>query len=76
MLHEKHDIDYLVGHHEYSQFIGHPLWKETDPGYLTEKSDPGDNFMTRLRTTLASLNVKAPPERTKASGPSLIDERN
>lgn len=76
MLHEKHDIEYLVGHHEYSQFIGHPLWKETDPGYLTDKIDPGDDFMTRLRTTLASLNVKAPPKRAKASGPSLIDEKN
>ena len=76
MLHEKHDIEYLVGHHEYSQFIGHPLWKETDPGYLTEKSDPGDDFMARLRTTLAGLDFKAAPEKAKASGPSLIDERN
>lgn len=76
MLHDKHDIEYLVGHHEYTQFIDHPLWKETDPGYLTDKEDPGDEFMTRLRTTLADLSMKAPPERERASGPDLIDEKN
>ena len=76
MLHEKHDIEYLVGHHEYTQFIDHPLWKESDSGYLTDKEDPGDEFMTRLRSTLADLNIKAPPDRPRASGPGLINETN
>lgn len=76
MLHEKHDIEYLVGHHEYSQFIDHPLWKETDPGYLTDKIDPGDEFMARLRTALADLDMKAPPDRPRATGPDLINETN
>lgn len=76
MLHEKHDIEYLVGHHEYSQFIDHPLWKETDSGYLTDKIDPGDEFMARLRTSLADLKMKAPPDRPRATGPDLIDEKN
>ena len=31
-------IEYLIGHYEYKDFIGTPLWKETDPNYLTGKS--------------------------------------
>jgi N-acetylmuramoyl-L-alanine amidase len=42
-LKKKYDIEYVIGHHEYKAFIGHPLWKETDPNYLTSKSDPGDD---------------------------------
>lgn len=76
MLHDKYPVEYLIGHHEYSKFIGHPLWKETDPGYLTEKSDPGDAFMARLRERLGALNFKGAPDRPKATGPGLIDERN
>jgi hypothetical protein len=76
MLNEKYDIEYLIGHHEYSMFIGHPLWKESDPGYLTEKVDPGDEFMGRLRTRLDTAGFKGPPDRPKAAGPDLINETN
>ena len=76
MLAAKYDIEYLIGHHEYSQFIGHPLWKESDPGYLTEKVDPGDEFMGRLRARLAALEFAGAPDRPKASGPDLINETN
>jgi N-acetylmuramoyl-L-alanine amidase len=76
MLNDKYDIEYLIGHHEYSMFIGHPLWKESDPGYLTEKVDPGDEFMGRLRTRLDTAGFKGPPDRPKASAPGLIDETN
>jgi N-acetyl-anhydromuramyl-L-alanine amidase AmpD len=75
MLSGKYPLEYLIGHHEYSKFIGHPLWKESDSGYLTEKSDPGDGFMARLRAELSDLDLKAAPDRDKASGPGLIDER-
>jgi N-acetyl-anhydromuramyl-L-alanine amidase AmpD len=61
-LSEKHPIEYVIGHHEYQRFIGHPLWKETDPNYLTQKSDPGDVFMAELRQRLRKLGLQGPPE--------------
>lgn len=57
----KYDIDYVIGHHEYKKFIGHPLWKEKDPDYLTDKSDPGDAFMEKVRNNLSDLNLKPLP---------------
>ena len=57
----KYPIEYVIGHHEYQTFRNHPLWLETDANYLTEKSDPGDEFMARLRQKLAKLNLKGPP---------------
>ncbi len=50
---QKYDIKYVIGHHEYQQFIGHPLWIEKDPNYLTEKDDPGDAFMNKIRNRLS-----------------------
>jgi len=61
-LAEKYDIDYVIGHHEYQRFRDHPLWLEKDPNYLTEKSDPGDAFMERLRGELSDLNLQALPQ--------------
>ncbi|MDH5602395.1 MAG: N-acetylmuramoyl-L-alanine amidase [Cyclobacteriaceae bacterium] len=61
-LHRTYDIQYVIGHHEYTSFKGHPLWKEVDPDYITIKTDPGDEFMKRLRKKLSSLNIKGPPE--------------
>ena len=63
LLAEKYPIDYVIGHHEYPRFIGHPRWKEKDPTYLTEKDDPGDAFMTRLRSRLSDLPLKEVPHR-------------
>jgi len=57
-LAQKYDIEYVIGHHEYQRFRSHPLWLEKDPDYLTEKSDPGDEFMQRLRNDLTGLNLK------------------
>ncbi len=57
-------IEYLIGHHEYRAFEGHPLWLEKDPAYRTRKSDPGDAFMTAVRTAVADLQLKGPPEVT------------
>lgn len=58
----KYDIDYVIGHHEYQHFIGHPLWKELDANYLTEKDDPGDEFMERLRSELSGFNLLPIPQ--------------
>jgi N-acetyl-anhydromuramyl-L-alanine amidase AmpD len=51
-------IEYLIGHHEYREFEGHPLWREVDEGYRTEKSDPGERFMQAVRDGVADLDLK------------------
>ncbi|MCC5927725.1 MAG: N-acetylmuramoyl-L-alanine amidase [Cyclobacteriaceae bacterium] len=57
----KYPIEYLIGHHEYQRFRTTEIWKETDPDYLTFKTDPGDEFMLKLRTLLKPLNLKGAP---------------
>lgn len=42
-------IRYLIGHFEYGRFRRTPLWEERDSTYLTPKTDPGVDFMTKLR---------------------------
>jgi N-acetyl-anhydromuramyl-L-alanine amidase AmpD len=61
-LSKRHSIDYVIGHYEYKLFIGHPLWKEVDPGYLTDKTDPGVDFIYKVRAGLSELNLKAIPQ--------------
>ena len=61
-LAKKYDIDYLIGHHEYTAFEGHELWLEVDEGYRTKKTDPGDNFMKKIRKATKRLNFKPVPE--------------
>ncbi|MEJ2003691.1 MAG: peptidoglycan recognition family protein, partial [Cyclobacteriaceae bacterium] len=57
-LSEKYDIEYLIGHYEYTKFENHELWLEKDPGYRTVKVDPGTEFMTSLREDLDDLGFK------------------
>ena len=54
-------IAYLIGHHEYTAFEDHPLWLEQNPGYRTEKHDPGPEVMTHLRSRLRPLGLKGAP---------------
>jgi hypothetical protein len=57
-------IRYLIGHHEYTdrRLPHYALFKELDPNYRpTVKSDPGPEFMSRLR------------ERVKQRGLTLED---
>lgn len=61
-LTQQYDIEYLIGHHEYTLFEGHPLWKELDDDYRTEKIDPGAVFMLQLRTKLDELELKGIPQ--------------
>jgi len=42
-------LEYMIGHHEYTQCENTPLWLETDKSYKTIKYDPGEHFMQRLR---------------------------
>ena len=60
-LNKKYKLTYVIGHHEYYAFQGTPLWKESDPNYLTQKQDPGPKFMKKLRKKLADLNFKSNP---------------
>lgn len=41
-------IKYVIGHNEYLQFKGSPLWLEKDPNYQTDKTDPGPEFVNRV----------------------------
>ncbi len=62
-LAEKYNIEYLIGHHEYTAFEGHELWLEVDEGYRTKKTDPGDEFMKKVRKATKRFNFKPIPER-------------
>lgn len=61
-LADKYDIDYLIGHYEYTKFEGHQLWLEKDDGYRTEKTDPGEDFMRKVREATKGLDFKPVPE--------------
>jgi N-acetyl-anhydromuramyl-L-alanine amidase AmpD len=60
-LSDKYDIDYLIGHYEYTNFEGHELWLEKDAGYRTEKTDPGEDFMMKVREATESHSFKPVP---------------
>lgn len=61
----KYKIQYLIGHYEYTLFKGTPLWKETDPNYQTGKTDPGADFMQKIRMNLKDLSLKGIPVKSK-----------
>ena len=60
-LSKKYNIQYLIGHYEYTLFKNSPLWKETNPNYQTGKNDPGVDFMQKIRTKLKDLKLSGPP---------------
>ncbi len=60
-LSEKYDIEYLIGHYEYTNFEGHELWLEKDAGYRTVKTDPGEDFMEKVRKATLKNNFKPVP---------------
>ncbi|MDX1760986.1 MAG: peptidoglycan recognition family protein [Christiangramia sp.] len=61
-LKKKYDIDYLIGHYEYTRFEDHELWLEVDEGYRTQKTDPGKKFMEDVRKAVSDLNFKPVPK--------------
>lgn len=62
-LSSKYEIDYLIGHYEYQNFEEHSLWLEVDDGYRTEKTDPGEQFMTKVRNASKKFNFKPVPKK-------------
>lgn len=62
-LSRKYDIEYVIGHHEYTLFEDHEFWLEKDEGYRTSKFDPGDEFMSKVRKATQKLNFKEIPKK-------------
>ena len=60
-LKSKYDIDYVIGHYEYTLFEDHELWLEKDEGYRTVKTDPGEKFLKRVKRATKKLNFKPTP---------------
>jgi len=60
-LAKKYNIEYLIGHYEYTDFEDHPLWLEKDDGYRTKKTDPGEDFMRKVRQATENLDFKENP---------------
>jgi N-acetyl-anhydromuramyl-L-alanine amidase AmpD len=60
-LSDLYDIEYVIGHYEYTLFEEHPLWLEQDKGYRTQKTDPGPDFMKQVRKGIRKLNLKGAP---------------
>lgn len=50
-------ITHLIGHYEYRDMETNKLWLEMDKGYRTEKSDPGEKFMSEVREAVVDLNL-------------------
>jgi len=61
-LASRYPIRYLIGHYEYTAFVGHPLWLEQDSAYRTEKTDPGQEFMKKIRRSLRDLPLQPAPK--------------
>ncbi len=61
-LKSKYPIEYVIGHYEYKHFKNTTLWKETNPNYLTGKTDPGIDFMKKIRQRITDLQLKTSPE--------------
>jgi len=61
-LANKYDIEYLIGHFEYTNFEGHQLWLEKDDGYRTQKTDPGKDFLNTVKKATEHLNFKPTPQ--------------
>lgn len=55
-------LQYLIGHHEYQAFEGHPLWREKDAAYRTSKTDPGERFMSAVHNSVRDLKPKGVKE--------------
>lgn len=62
LVQEYPTIHYLIGHYEYLTFKNSPLWKEKNPTYFTDKIDPGESFMNRVRNKVVDLKLENTPE--------------
>lgn len=63
-LARKYNIEYVIGHHEYTLFENHELWLEKDDDYRTKKTDPGNEFMAKVRMATSKFEFKPLPVKT------------
>ena len=63
-LAKKYTIEYVIGHYEYTLFENHELWLEKDDSYRTKKTDPGDEFMAKVRKATNNFEFKPLPVKT------------
>lgn len=68
-------IQYLIGHSEYREFEGHPLWRERDAGYRTAKTDPGPRFMGAVRAGVQGLGLKGPEDVRRETRAAALKPR-
>ena len=52
LLEKYPEIQYVIGHYEYRLFENTPYFLEIDPKYRTVKTDPGKDFMKKVRKRL------------------------
>lgn len=57
------EIEYVIGHFEYTNFDGTELWLEKDAAYRTEKTDPGLEFIAKIREKTSKYNWKPIPNK-------------
>lgn len=57
------NINYLLGHYEYTNFENTEFWLEKDKGYRTIKTDPGPTFMENVRESVKNLHFKPVPNK-------------
>ncbi len=62
-LAKKYKIEYVIGHYEYTLFESHELWLEKDDGYRTKKTDPGNEFITKVRMATNKFEFKPLPAK-------------
>lgn len=60
-LKKKYEIEYVIGHYEYTNFENHELWLEKDNGYRTVKTDPGKDFLIKVKNATEYLGFKETP---------------
>ncbi len=64
-LAKKYNIEYVIGHYQYTNFENHKLWLEKDKGYRTHKTDPGKAFLAAVLNATAVNNFKPIPQKSK-----------
>lgn len=47
-------IQHVIGHNDYLQYKNTSLWLEKDPNYQTDKTDPGPNFLNKVKKLIVN----------------------
>ncbi|WP_239540699.1 peptidoglycan recognition protein family protein [Spongiivirga citrea] len=58
----KYEIEYVIGHYQYTLFENTSLWLEVDDNYRTPKTDPDAEFLNSILIQTQDLNFKPIPK--------------